>query len=187
MDIIIKYYRDNNKSKKVLGVKMSYYIGIILPNLSHDRIRYLSESLDIPLEKEEKSSKFFGADQCFYLCSLSGLGFDNGFSSYESCRQIEEFKNGIDNQPKDSKDYFLKKVYPVLEQRRADAENWVRIIHTCFKLLKIPKMGIVMFWCSNEIGEFDFSKIKYDETSLQKIDSETIMRFKVEVIHYIVQ
>lgn len=168
---------------------MSYYIGVILPNLSHDRIRNLSERLDIPLEKEENSSfsRLFDADECFYLCSLSGLGFNNSFSSYESCREIERFKNSIDSQPKDLKDSFLKDIYPILEERRKDAESWVRIIQACFKLLKIQKMGIVMFWCSNEIAELDFSKFTYDETILQDINIETIMRFKAEVIHYIVQ
>lgn len=168
---------------------MSFYMGIILPNLSHNKIRNLSESLDIPLEKKDSVSfsDFFDVDECFYLCSLSGLGVDNSFSSYESCKKIEKFKNSIDNQPKDLKDYFFKKIYPILEERRKDAENWVRIIQTCFKLLKIHKMGMLMFWCSNEIAELDFSKITSDETSLQNVTIETIMRFKVDVIHYIVR
>ena len=166
---------------------MSYYIGVILPEFSEDELERLNGKLDMHLQREDVLSLLHILDkgECFYSCFLSGLGAENGFGSYEFCRTIEETKNNLRDKPQSFKDFFFREVYPLLEERRKDAEQWVEAIRFFFDCYSMRRMGIVMYWSSNDELESDLANLSFDETGLQKIDCETIMKFRPDIVHFI--
>ena len=48
------------------------------------------------------------------------------------------------------------------------------------------KIGIVMYWTSKGVGDCDFTAFPNDTTLLSNVTPDVIMKFKPEVIHYII-
>ena len=162
---------------------MSYYIGTILPYIADDVVEKIRSKCGVSMEIEKSDSleRLLNNDDCFYYCS--GTGPNNGFSAYESCKRIEEDKEILKKQfPR----FFDTEIYPLIEIRKKDAVKWVDIIHILFDICDIKKMGILMYWVSNHIDECDFTVFPSDTTHLDDVTADVIMKFKPEVIHYII-
>ena len=165
---------------------MSYYIGFVLSNISNGMLDELRLTHNIRLEIESSASldKALNKDEHLYyytlFCSVHGI------SRYDMCKEIEEIKDNIEEKDEEYRNFFLRDIYPSIEIRKKDAAKWVDTIHTFFDVCGIKRMGILMYWMSNHIDECDFTVFPNDTTHLSDVTADVIMKFKPEVIHYII-
>ena len=165
---------------------MSYNIGLILPDKSNNildevKVKFNNHAnmnynhLERVLNKDE---------HVYYWC---GTNSETGFNTYDSCKRIEEKKDNIEERDERYKEVFFRSTYPLIELRKKDAEKWIDIIRTFFNEYGMKRIGIVMFWMSNDIDENDFTTFPSDEIHLDDLNIDVILKFKPEIIHYIVK
>lgn len=154
-------------------------MGFILPNKSDTILeemkvkfnnrteREFSESLERVLNEDEHVYYWGACDSC------------EGFGSYDLCYGIKNKKNKIKKRN--------KPVNPVIEACKKDAALYVDIVQTFFNEYGIKRMGITMYHASFDIDENNFTKFQNDVTKLDDLTAEVIMKFKSEIIHYIVR
>ena len=165
---------------------MSYFMGLILPSKSSDMLDKVKSMFNNYTEREFTYSleRTLNKGEHFYY--WGGTGPEEGFSSYELCKRIEETKEIIEEKDERFKEFFFRDLLPSIEISKKDAARWRDIIHTFFDVCGIKRMGILMYWVSNHIDECDFTAFPNDTTHLNDVTPDVIMKFKPEVIHYII-
>ena len=118
---------------------MSYFMGLILPCKSSDMLDKVKSMFNNYTEREFTDSleRALNKDEHFYY--WGGVGEENGFSEYDSCREIEETKDNIDELEERFKELFFLYIYPLIASYKKGAARWVEIIRTFIDMYGVKK------------------------------------------------